>query len=144
MGDCTKCKPARCCSYLTVPLDTPRTEKDFDFLLWQMAHQKVSIYIEEGEWFLSVDNRCRFLGNDDRCQIYETRPQVCRDYEAVDCAYDSEYDFDMEFRTYEEFKEYVTIRLQSGGAAKVKKLQSRWKPKSWVPPKSKPIPLTRF
>lgn len=30
-----------------------------------------------------VDGRCQFLGSDDRCTIYDDRPQSCRDFECV-------------------------------------------------------------
>lgn len=30
-----------------------------------------------------VNGRCQFLGSDDRCTIYEDRPQSCRDFECV-------------------------------------------------------------
>jgi Fe-S-cluster containining protein len=30
-----------------------------------------------------VDGKCRFLGNDNRCTIYEDRPQACRAFECV-------------------------------------------------------------
>lgn len=30
-----------------------------------------------------VEGRCQFLGDDDRCRIYEDRPQSCRDFECV-------------------------------------------------------------
>jgi Fe-S-cluster containining protein len=30
-----------------------------------------------------VDGRCQFLGPDDRCTIYEDRPQSCREFECT-------------------------------------------------------------
>jgi Fe-S-cluster containining protein len=30
-----------------------------------------------------VDGRCQFLGEDDRCTIYEDRPASCREFECV-------------------------------------------------------------
>jgi Fe-S-cluster containining protein len=30
-----------------------------------------------------VDGRCQFLGADDRCTIYDDRPQSCREFECV-------------------------------------------------------------
>jgi Fe-S-cluster containining protein len=30
-----------------------------------------------------VDGRCQFLGEDDRCRIYEDRPLSCREFECV-------------------------------------------------------------
>ena len=31
-----------------------------------------------------VNGRCQFLGDDDRCTIYEDRPQACRAFQCVD------------------------------------------------------------
>lgn len=31
-----------------------------------------------------VDGRCQFLGDDDRCTIYEDRPAACRQFECAD------------------------------------------------------------
>jgi Fe-S-cluster containining protein len=30
-----------------------------------------------------VDGRCRFLGDDDRCTIYDDRPRACRQFQCV-------------------------------------------------------------
>jgi Fe-S-cluster containining protein len=30
---------------------------------------------------LLMPSRCQHLGEDNKCQIYETRPQICRDFE---------------------------------------------------------------
>jgi hypothetical protein len=32
-----------------------------------------------------VGGRCQFLGEDDRCTIYEDRPLSCREFECVRC-----------------------------------------------------------
>lgn len=31
-----------------------------------------------------VDGKCQFLGDDDRCTIYDDRPAACRQFECVD------------------------------------------------------------
>ena len=31
-----------------------------------------------------VNGRCQFLGDDDRCTIYEDRPQACRAFQCID------------------------------------------------------------
>tara|TARA_Y100000590_G_scaffold466680_1_gene642887 strand:- start:595 stop:1212 length:618 start_codon:yes stop_codon:yes gene_type:complete len=140
MGDCTKCT-ARCCNYISTEIDEPETREDFDQLLWQIAHQDVSIYVDEGEWHLSFNTRCRFLNSDFSCGIYEHRPQLCRDHSDDVCAYDGEYDFEMEFQNYEELKSYIDVYFSKDGEKKVKKLRKQWAPKSWVSPDEDPRPV---
>ena len=40
-----------------------------------------------GRWFLQFLSRCQHLGEDNLCQIYETRPQICRDLQPTECEF---------------------------------------------------------
>lgn len=72
--------PAICCSYFALQIDTPTCKKDFENLRWYLMHEKIHVFVDNGEWYLQVWNRCMNLMPDNRCGIYETRPQICRDY----------------------------------------------------------------
>lgn len=85
---CSFCKGTICCGYITSEIDKPKTKHDFDHLLWQMAHTNIQAYKDEDGWFIVANNRCQFVQDDGRCGIYETRPQVCRDYSNDYCEYD--------------------------------------------------------
>jgi len=51
-------------------------------------HPGVRIFVEDtGRWFLQFLSRCQHLGEDNLCQIYETRPQICRDLQPTDCEF---------------------------------------------------------
>jgi Fe-S-cluster containining protein len=110
---CPKCG-ARCCTYYTVMLDEPEDADDFDELRWFLAHEDCYIYVDEGEWHLNVISRCRFLGEDARCTIYDHRPDVCREFgHEEECEFTGEYDFEHEFRTLRDLDEYAKKVLSS-------------------------------
>jgi Fe-S-cluster containining protein len=71
---------ARCCKYLALQIDTPTTPTDHDQIRWFMLHHGVVVWMQDGEWYLEVHNPCKHLQPDNRCGIYDTRPQICRDY----------------------------------------------------------------
>lgn len=88
---------------------------DFDHLLWQLAHKDMQVYKDEDGWFLLANNPCRFLLPKGGCGIYETRPQVCRDYSNDFCEYDEppEDNFEHYFRDYEALLAYCRKRFKS-------------------------------
>lgn len=86
---CTLCEhcTALCCEYIALPLDIPETKRDFDDIRWYLMHEGISVFVEEGDWYIQIRARCRNLREDFRCGIYETRPSICREYKAEDCDY---------------------------------------------------------
>lgn len=102
---------AKCCRYFAFPIDTPKKRQDFDYLRWYLLHGRVAIFVEEGTWFLMVYADCKHLQADHRCGIYETRPQICRDYTTDNCEYDDDALYDMFFETPEQIWEYAQSLL---------------------------------
>lgn len=97
---CSYCTNTTCCTYITQELDTPRSMEEFDTLLWQLSHEGVQLYKEDGSWYLLVNNRCRHIQPSGRCAIYAVRPQICRQHDNSDCEFNSpagEEDFDLFF-----------------------------------------------
>lgn len=111
---CSFCSRTICCTYTTQEIATPRSMDDFDHLLWQMAHQDIQVYKDEDGWFLLINNHCRFLLAEGGCGIYETRPQVCRDYSNDFCEYDApaEEGFEFFFESYESLDAYCNKRFK--------------------------------
>ena len=98
---CEKCT-GLCCRYFALPLETPDCKKDFDDMRWYLYHEKTSIFIEDDEWYLHIENPCRMLGEDNRCTIYETRPDICRDFDTDTCDFNGEpYGFEEWFKSPE-------------------------------------------
>ena len=111
---CDLCTGSKCCNYVTQEIDEPSKMSDFDTLLWQLAHGNVQAYKDEDGWFLLFYTTCRFLADDGRCGIYETRPQMCREYSNDYCEYDSpaEEGFELFFDSYESLLEYCQKRFK--------------------------------
>jgi uncharacterized protein len=108
---------AKCCRYFALPLDTPARRKDFDTLRWFLLHDKTSIFVEKGTWYLQVHTQCRELLSDNRCGVYETRPQICRDHSTVNCEYEDDWIYDLFFEAPEQLEEYVEARFPPRGKA---------------------------
>ena len=102
---------AKCCHYFALPIDTPTQRQDFDYIRWYLLHEGTSVFVDEGTWYLIVHSRCRHLQSDNRCGIYETRPQICRDYTTKDCEYEDDWVYEQYFETPEQVEEYMEVVL---------------------------------
>jgi len=107
---CSYC-PAKCCCYFALPIDTPEDWDDFEYIRWYLLHERATVFIEDGCWYLLVHNRCKHLGQDNLCTRYETRPQICRDYTTVNCEYEDEWVYDHYWETPEQVEEYAEAVL---------------------------------
>ena len=83
---CEHCMAA-CCRYIALPLDKPTTPRDYNDIRWYLMHQGICVFVEEGDWYVQFQARCKNLGADSRCGIYESRPEICREYEPGECDY---------------------------------------------------------
>lgn len=112
---CEHCT-ALCCRYIALPIDTPTDKEDFDFIRWYLIHQNVSVFVEDGDWYISFQSTCRHLLPDNRCGIYDTRPQICRKYTTENCDYHSgDYGWEHHFTCAEHLDEYVRLHWKKRG-----------------------------
>lgn len=103
---CEHCAAA-CCRYLALPLDEPTTARDFDDMRWYLMHEGISIFVEEGDWYIQIQARCKHLGSNNLCTIYETRPEICEEYEPHDCDYSvGSYGYDHLFTHAKQIEEF--------------------------------------
>ena len=102
---------AKCCQYIALPIDTPKTWKDYDDLRWYLAHGDVSIFVDEGSWYIMMHKKCNHLLPDNRCGIYDDRPEICRGYNTDNCEYDDEYTYEKIFETDWQMWEYAEAVL---------------------------------
>jgi Fe-S-cluster containining protein len=114
---CGFCTNSKCCTYITEQLSTPRSRHDFDHILWQISHRDIQVYKDEDGWFLLVNNACTHLLPGGGCGIYDTRPQVCREYSNDYCEYDepAEKNFELFFPDYASLLKYCKKRYKSWG-----------------------------
>lgn len=83
---CEHCAAA-CCRYVAIPLDVPRSAGDYDDIRWYVMHEHISVFVEDADWYIQFQTRCKNLGQDNRCTIYDTRPKICETYEPGECDY---------------------------------------------------------
>ena len=88
LGKCSKCEQL-CCKYITVKIPAPRTIRDFDGLLWQLAHENVQAFKDSMGWHLLIYNSCVHLNGNGKCAIYNKRPITCREHSDEACEYGS-------------------------------------------------------
>jgi len=81
---CAGC--VKCCTYITVEVDKPRSPREYDQWLWAIMHRNVSLYVERPErWFIAFEARCENLDAEGRCGIYGRHPVLCREYDPRSC-----------------------------------------------------------
>lgn len=107
---CSYCT-AKCCRYFALPIDTPSTRKDFEFIRWYLLHGRASVFVDEGDWYLMVHTECKHLQDNHRCGIYNHRPLICREYSTNNCEYEDDWTYDQYFETPEQVAEYAEAVL---------------------------------
>lgn len=107
---CAYCS-AKCCRYFALPIDAPENWKDFDYIRWFLLHADTSVFLEDDIWYLLVHTTCKHLQPDLRCGIYDTRPEICREYSTDNCEYDDEWVYERYFETAEQIYEYAEALL---------------------------------
>ncbi len=114
---CSRCLQGTCCTYITEALGTMRSKAEFEHLLWQVAHENIEAYKDKDGWFLLIRGKCEHLGPSGGCNIYDDRPQICRDYDNDWCEFDepAESHFTYYFRNYSELLSYCQQRFKRWG-----------------------------
>lgn len=111
---CEHCS-GHCCRYIALPIETPSERSDFDDIRWYLLHENISVFVEDGEWYINIMANCRHLQPDFRCGIYETRPRICREYSTDACDYHSgDYGWQQHFTCPEHLDEYVRLHFKPG------------------------------
>ncbi len=76
----------RCCTYVTVEIDAPRSAWEYDQWLWALHHRGVELYVERPErWSLHFNTRCARLDRTGRCRIHGRHPVMCREHDPRSC-----------------------------------------------------------
>lgn len=112
---CQKCT-GLCCRYVALPIETPDDWDDYDDIRWYLYHEDISVFVEEGDWYINMKNKCTKLSEEDyKCMIYDIRPKICRGYKDENCDLtsddDASYDYELHFTTPEQMEEYMKIKF---------------------------------
>jgi Fe-S-cluster containining protein len=109
---CDECN-GTCCRYFALPIETPKTRGDYDDIRWYLCHKGISVFVEDGDWYIQIRSKCRHLTNGDhRCAIYKDRPRICRGYKTKECdQVEGEYDYELHFTSDRQMEEYMKIKF---------------------------------
>ncbi|MGC9455617.1 MAG: YkgJ family cysteine cluster protein [Phycisphaerae bacterium] len=110
---CERCG-GKCCTYFCFEIDEPEDYEEFEDIRWYVLHDGVSVHIDDGDWYISIENRCKALDPFGRCSIYEDRPLICRSYSPEDgCDYtgSGDYEYDEEFTRPDQVERYARETL---------------------------------
>jgi uncharacterized protein len=121
---CDHCT-ARCCRYFALPIDTPSSYEDYQYIRWYLLHGQATVFVDDAVWYLMVHTDCKHLGADHRCGIYHTRPQICRDYTTDNCEYEDDWVYDQYFETPEQIEEYMEAVLATKKSRRGKSIRGR-------------------
>jgi len=120
MVSCEDC-PAICCKYVTVKIDKPGNQDDFDNIKWYVAHKNVFVYEDhDGDWYVEFKTECEFL-DDNKCSIHPKNennkhdfisPDVCQVHDADDCEFTNlkNSPYKRIFKNLEQVDKYVKSR----------------------------------
>ena len=127
---CEKCT-GMCCRYFALPIETPENKDDFDDIRWYLCHKDVTVFVEDGEWYINIKNKCKHLSDhDNRCKIYTKRPNICRGYRHDDCDYvEGEYNYELHFTNDKQMDEYIKIKFENNVTEKKKTKNGKKKSK---------------
>ena len=123
-----------CCRYFALPIDNPSTAREYDDIRWYLCHENVCVFIEEKQWYIGISNRCKHLLGDNRCGIYATRPEVCREYATDNCDFHGgEYNFEKLFTSAEQLRVYAEEKLKEAAEKRRKRKRAAAKGKQKRP-----------
>jgi len=112
---CEHCTGA-CCRYIALPIEEPTDRRDFDDMRWYVMHKGISVFVEDGDWYIQISADCENLQADNLCGIYETRPAICREYDYGECDYSGgDYHYDVILRTPQDVQEYAVEQIGKRG-----------------------------
>ncbi len=111
---------AKCCRYFALPIEKPSNREEFDYIRWYLLHDQASVFVDEGTWYLLVHTVCRHLQPDQRCGIYDSRPQICRDYSTEKCEYEDDWTYDQYFELPEQVEEYAEALSAHGNHSRIR------------------------
>ena len=121
-----------CCRYVALPIETPEDKEDYDDIRWYLCHEDITVFVEDGDWYINIKNKCKHLNDDDyHCEIYDKRPKICRGYRHKDCDFvEGEYDYELHFTDDKQMEEYIKIKFDNNIIEKPKKTRKVKKQKS--------------
>ncbi len=128
---CKKCT-GLCCRYFAQPIDDPEDWDDYDDIRWFLCHEDVTVFVEDGDWYVNVNNKCKYLSEKDHtCMMYDKRPKICRGYDIKECDFTGrDYDYELHFKNDHQMEEYMKIKFGENVLDNLKPKKRRKKKKA--------------
>jgi len=111
-NQCAMSCKAGCCKYFSLPIETPRSDAEFDDVRWYLMHEDTHVYKYEGDWYLLMLRKCRNLLPNNLCAVYDNRPRICADYDPTDCEFTGEVDYELYFSNEKDLEAWLAVRKQ--------------------------------
>ena len=111
--NCEECD-GKCCKYVALEIDVPKTKKDFENIKWYVCHKNVNVFVDDnGDWYIEFLTPCEFLGEDNKCEIYNKRPKICRQYSQDECLFNNEnYTEKHTFKKIKDVEKYIKKKFK--------------------------------
>lgn len=117
---------ADCCREVAVPINTPRTKKDWDEIRWLCAHKNVQVFKDlENDWLVEFITPCEKLDFSSMCTIYGKRPHICSEHSSTNCIkVDPNGYYKILFKNLEDVDNYIKKKKYKW-TTKIKKKNKR-------------------
>jgi uncharacterized protein len=111
---CEDCN-AECCKYIVLDIDPPEALGDFENIRWYASHKNVEVFVDfEGIWNVRFITKCDHLDDSNRCNIYNKRPAICREFSPKTCSKNDENEDLIVFKNLEDVDEYIKNVFKKG------------------------------
>jgi len=92
-----------------VEIDKPETKEEWDEIRWKVSHKNVNVVLDnDDDWCVEFLTDCEHLGEGGQCDIYDRRPQICREHEPETCVINGEGNYyQIILKTIEDVEEYL-------------------------------------
>ena len=127
-GQCDRCT-GLCCQYFAFPIETPEDKGDYDDIRWYLCHKDVTVFVEDGDWYINIKNKCRnYSEKENLCRIYAKRPRICRNYRHSNCDFvEGKYHYELHFTDDRQMEEYIKIKFGNNITEKKKTKKNKRK-----------------
>jgi Fe-S-cluster containining protein len=110
--DCKNCD-GRCCKYVVIEIDSPKTINDFEDIKWYVCHKNINVFCDsEDSWHVEFITPCTHLGKGNICKIYSKRPKICKDYSQEECTFHNKYSEKLTFKNIKDVEEYIKKKFK--------------------------------
>ncbi len=121
---CSKKCRARCCNYVTIQIQPPNSERDWDEIRWWLIHEGIHVVKDDDGWMAIVHSRCEYLDRNNHCLAYKHRPSTCRNYDAENCEYTGPVPFKVCLTDEQDLEHYLRQRSLQRGRAIARRIRA--------------------